>query len=404
MNGGCTIYKKKVGNRLIRWEIGEAVEIISENERMQELIVKLRDGSNARAVHDADTMPPVRTGDVLLLNTTAVHLNLGSGGVHFVHANLSESADRLHEHAQRFQYEKGHIMKLKYTSLQRRVLAAEEEESGFQDVFDKDCHLERAPVLIGELHSMLPAAALWLHRHKSIEGDDGVRKKLPRIAYIMSDGGALPLAWSRHVRVLQQQLGIVTGTVTYGQAYGGDLEAVNKFTALLAAKHILKADIIIAAMGPGIAGTGTVLGHSAMEVGEIINAAAILQGTPIIMPRVSFADERKRHYGISHHTLTHLSLTALRPAIVPFPAQIPDKYIQLLRQQLQAASVFVKHDVRFASGVDLHEIADLFDAYPIPITTMGRTVREDPYFFLSVCTAAQAAENIWTELSENQQV
>ncbi len=100
-----------------------------------------------------------------------------------------------------------------------------------------------------------------------------------RIAYIMSDGGALPLAYSRHVAILKQ-LSWLSGTVTYGQAYGGDLETMNKFTACIAARHILKADLIIACMGPGIAGTGTPLGHTGIEVGELINCVHQLGGKP----------------------------------------------------------------------------------------------------------------------------
>src|SRR5690606_14285371 len=92
-----------------------------------------------------------------------------------------------------------------------------------------------------------------------------------KVAYIMSDGGALPLTLSRHAAQLAE-MSWLCGTVTYGQAYGGDLETMNKFTALIAARHILQADIIIVCMGPGIAGTGTPLGHTGTEVGELINA------------------------------------------------------------------------------------------------------------------------------------
>lgn len=386
---------------MIQWGIGVVTAIRSCNSRVQELFVELKDGTNAQAVHYVDTLPPVQSGDTVLLNITAVQLRLGSGGVHFVHAILPGDEDRQQGYDWfSSEQEKGHLMKLKYTSLQRKILAAEEMESGHHDVFRKENDISQVPVLIGELHSMLPAAAMWLNR-RILAGEADKTNKLPRVAYVMTDGGALPLAWSKHVTHLQE-MGLLAGTVTYGQAYGGDVETLNKFTALLAARHILKADVIIVAMGPGIAGTGTDLGHSSMEVGEIINAVSILKGIPIIIPRVSFADSRKRHYGIGHHTLTSLSVTALRSAVIPLPSNLPAAHNLTIRRQLQDAAVSKRHHIRFIDQIDIRQVMEICSNYPVPLTTMGRRVHEDPYFFLAVCTAAQAAEDDMAELSRNR--
>ena len=45
-------------------------------------------------------------------------------------------------------------------------------------------------------------------------------------------------------------------------------------------------------MGPGVVGTGTLLGHTALEQGQILDAANALGGRSIVCLRISFADER----------------------------------------------------------------------------------------------------------------
>ena len=57
-------------------------------------------------------------------------------------------------------------------------------------------------------------------------------------------------------------------------------------------------------MGPGIAGTGTKYGFTGIEQGPILDAVHKLGGLPIAIPRISFADQRERHKGISHHSIT----------------------------------------------------------------------------------------------------
>jgi hypothetical protein len=92
---------------------------------------------------------------------------------------------------------------------------------------------------------------------------------------------------------------------------------VSVYSALAVARHVIGADAVVIAMGPGIVGTGTRLGFSGIEVGPALDAAAGLRGDPIVCLRVSFADERPRHQGVSHHTLT-----TLRPG-VPQPGDDP---------------------------------------------------------------------------------
>ena len=169
-----------------------------------------------------------------------------------------------------------------------------------------------------------------------------------RVAYVMTDSAALPLAYSRLVQALREQ-GLLDVTVTAGQAFGGDLEAVNLYSALVTAAVAGKADIIIAGQGPGNVGTGTALGFGGVEQAMLLNAAAALEGLPIAVPRISFADPRARHLGLSHHTLTVLGRLTLAPAILPLPAVAPEHADRLLAQIEQHG--LSRHQLRTADGL-----------------------------------------------------
>ncbi|WP_197479894.1 DUF3866 family protein [Paenibacillus swuensis] len=370
-------------------------QVIAAEKGMQQLTMLMEDGASARAVHYTDVMPEAKPGDKLLLNVTAVELGLGTGGVHFV-AGFADGAELLRmpkseatsidgdcpaTDAIRSLGDTGHIMKLRYTPLQRSVVSVEAPESPYHGLFRQSLDLAGTPVLIGELHSMLPAAVC---RIRALQPEASV-------AYVMTDGGALPAAFSRHVAALRG-LGWLRGTVTCGHAYGGDLEALNKFSALLAAKHVLGADIVIAAMGPGIAGTGTEFGHTGMETAELINAAAGLSGTPVVMPRITAADPRARHQGASHHLRTVLTKAALQSAAVPLPGGLPASAQERLERELGvSAHAHVRHTFPRMPHISQEEIRLNQADYPVPITTMGRELENDVIFFEAVCCAADYA-------------
>src|SRR5258705_13111319 len=96
----------------------------------------------------------------------------------------------------------------------------------------------------------------------------------------MTVGAALPLVFTK-IASAMSEAGIVHATVTAGQAFGGDYEAVNIYSALAVARIVAKADIILACQGPGATGTGTPLGFSGIDQGIALNAAAGLGGTPV---------------------------------------------------------------------------------------------------------------------------
>src|SRR5262249_38034258 len=150
-------------------------------------------------------------------------------------------------------------------------------------------------------------------------GACSVRPQL-RVAYVMTDGGALPAWFSRTLSALE---GHLAGVITTGQAFGGDLEAVTVHSGLLAAKHALNADVAIVSQGPGNLGTGTPWSYSGVSIGEAVNAVAVLGGRPIGSLRISGADARPRHQGLSHHSVTAYGKVALAPADLVIPAGLP---------------------------------------------------------------------------------
>ncbi len=113
-----------------------------------------------------------------------------------------------------------------------------------------------------------------------------------RVAYVMTDGGALPAWFSRTCAILREA-GWLAGTITVGQAFGGDLEAVTLHSGLLAARHVLGADVAVVTQGPGNLGTGTRWGFSGVAAGEAVNAVAVLAGLPVAALRVSEAESAR---------------------------------------------------------------------------------------------------------------
>jgi hypothetical protein len=311
-------------------------------------------------------------GDRVVLNTTAVDLNLGTGGQDFVLWNLDrKSHSRLSG---------GHIMKLRYSPCQLDVLSAESPESEHHEVLETAESLDGMPVVACGLHSQIAPAAAML---KMLDPD-------LRIAYVMTDGGSLPLVMSNMVRVLKEK-GLIDATVTCGHAFGGDYEAVNVFSGLVIANEVASADIAIVAMGPGVTGTQTSLGHSAMEQGQVIAAAASLGGRPVAALRISFADPRPRHTGISRQTLTALRYAAVSRCTMAVP-DLPVEQLSTVMESLIDTGLTEMHDVRI---VDSWETIPALENYGLEsISSMGRTAKDDPAFFEAAGAAGLFAGQI----------
>jgi hypothetical protein len=318
---------------------GVVVEILAERRGLQRVTVESGEGRRARAYALTQLTGTVAVGDRVVVNTTAVELGLGTGGWHVVHWNLER--DEWTEPGP------GHIMKLRYTSLQVDTGGAEETGEEVPD------HLDGCPVVACTLHSQVGlVTATIAHLRPGT-----------RIVYVMTDGAALPLVLSDLVADLVARE-LLTGTVTAGQAFGGDLEAVTVASAMALGRHRLDAEILVVGMGPGVVGTGTRLGTSSIEAASILDTASALGGTPVLCPRLSDADERHRHRGLSHHTATALDLC--RTAVtVPWPAGAD-------------AVGLGQHRV---VPTEAPPVAEILAEHSLDITTMGRGPDQDPSFF-----------------------
>ncbi|HWG94268.1 MAG TPA: DUF3866 family protein [Mycobacteriales bacterium] len=269
-----------------------------------ELDVALEAGGTARALAYPALVGDPAPGDAVLVSTTATDLGLGTGG----YALVVALPDRLPPDRSG----PGHLVKARYTPLQAVVLGADEPDAPTHALVADDRPLPGTPVVVADLHSSLPAVLAGV-----LDARPGTR-----VAYVMTDGGALPLWFSRTAAALVsgEAPGRLAGTVTVGQAFGGDLEAVTLHSGLLAAVRVLEADVVVVAQGPGNLGTGTAWGFSGVAAGEAVNAAAVVGGRPVAVLRLSEADPRPRHRGVSHHSLTAYGRVALAPADVVVPA------------------------------------------------------------------------------------
>lgn len=352
---------------MMRLRPGTVLEVLEERPGALEVAVEV-EGARERAIAYPGLTGPVGPGDRVVLNTTAVALGLGTGGVHFVVA--VEGRDRLDPEAG------GHVMKLRYTPLQAKVRSVEEPgEPGHAALSTAD-DLGGLPVVWVPLHSMVgPAAA------------GAVAAGARRVVYVMTDGAALPAPLSRLAARLRRA-GLLEAVVSAGQAFGADVEAVTVFSALLAARHVLDADVVVVGDGPGNTGTETTWGATDVASAASLNAAGILGGRPVAALRISFADARERHRGISHHAITALSRVALLPVHVAVPSLEDEGQRHAVWTALREAGLEGRHQVVEATG---QPALDLLAARGLEPESMGRGVGDDPAFFLAAGAAGVLA-------------
>ncbi len=347
---------------MINIKRGKVIKIINKLKGRTDILVNI-DNKEEKAINYDYLTGAVEVNDDVVLNTTAVELGLGTGGYHFVIYNL----DGGYQNAE----EKGHIMKLRYTPFQIKTFATEEQDSIHHDVFHKFKSLNGMPFIVGTLHSMLIPIASTL---KYLNAD-------LKIAFIMTDGAALPLYFSNNVHELRRK-NIIYKTITLGHAFGGDYEVVNIYNALITAKEIAECDIAIITMGPGIVGTGTPYGFTGVEQGYIADAVSDLGGIPIVVPRITFEDKRKRHYGLSHHSITVLGKIMKTKANIALPG-FSGQYEKIIEKQLLENNLMEKHNI-FRVEKDILEQA--LEHYKLKVSSMGRGLDDDPEFF-ATCSA-----------------
>ncbi len=368
--------------------------------REQRLVIELtldsessRPGKRREAIADVGLVGHTEVGDEVIVNVQALDLGLGSGGFDVVHVNLTRGLDGDGAHG-------ANVMKLNYTSLQHAVEPIEHEPL--------ELPVEH-PVAVLALHGQLAGVA-WAFA----QGASGAR-----LGYVQTAGGALPGGHSHTVRMLRER-GLLAGHVTAGAAFGGDAEAITTAGALHHGLRVLGWDAAVCGPGPGIVGSSSRLGHGGMIALDSAHVALALECSTLLVARMSSGDERKRHRGISHHTLTVLDLL-LEPVTVALPAGVRSPVGADLRAGLSAVfggampsrppsdrpapqidverpARIARHDWRRAS-VDLPAYA----ASGLPAETMGRGLADDPLFFgAALAGGSVLAELVSHEVEETQ--
>lgn len=332
---------------MLKLRRGRVVSVQEANERMIRFTVELEGDARPAIAYTALT-GPLAEGDEVIVNVEANDLGLGSGGFDILHAGpLGEGSDDGQD---------AHVMKLNYTSLQHAVSPIEE---GLE-------RLERPlamPVGVLALHGQLPCAAFAL----SASAPDA------RVGYVQSGGGALPGALSNVVVELLER-GLIADHVTAGPCFGGRHDAITIEGALDAGARRLGWDFALVGPGPGIVGSASALGHGGLAALSSAHAALSLGCRVVLAPRLSSADHRVRHRGLSHHTATVLELL-LRPVEVAVPTTNGEG-----TAALRAALAGGGH---LAIEVEVEALLESYLESGLPTTTMGRSATKDREFFLA---------------------
>ncbi len=319
-------------------------------------------GEHRQAWADEALLGEMREGDEVVVNVAAVDLGLGSGGFDVVHVNLTRGLGASGESRE-------HVMKLNYTSLQHPVDPVElpvrlSHLQGGKGAPEGAVASMR--VLVLPLHGHLAPAA-WA----TAQASQGLK-----LGYVQTGGGALPGSLGRDIAELRER-GLLCGHIAAAPAYGGEHEALSVVGALDAAAHRLGWDAALVGPGPGIIGSDTRFGHGGMAALDNAHAALALGLPTLLSPRLSEADPRDRHRGVSHHTLTVLDLL-LGGVGVPVPT----------------GNSAITAKLAEATG-DRHQLLEAqpdLGAYTgsgLPARTMGRGMDDDALFFAAPLAAGQ---------------
>lgn len=313
------------------------------------------EGERRPAWADVGLVGEVREGDEVVVNTEARDLGLGSGGFDLVHVNLTRGLQGPGAEGE-------HVMKLNYTSLQHPVEPVEGGEKL------ETSETSEMPVLVIPVHGHLAPAA-WAAAQLAPD---------LRVGYVQTAGGALPGSLSEDVKTLRER-GLIQAHITAAPTYGGDHEAISVAGALDAAAR-LGWDAAIAGPGPGIIGSDTRLGHGGLAALDTTHAALALGLPTLISPRLSSADERPRHRGLSHHTQTLLELLLVG---VEVPVPVPESGAETM-----AALKPLLGGLHESS--EQHVDLDAYAASGLPARVMGRAPSDDPSFFAAPLAAGRA--------------
>jgi hypothetical protein len=104
--------------------------------------------------------------------------------------------------------------------------------------------------------------------------------------------------------------------------------------------------------------------------------------------RVSAVDDRPRHRGISHHSLTALGRVALTPADVVVPV-----FVGEFGEHVRSSCAALAGRHRLVE-IDTEGLLELLRDTPVPLSSMGRGLDDDPAYFLAAAAAGRHAATL----------
>jgi hypothetical protein len=142
--------------------------------------------------------------------------------------------------------------------------------------------------------------------------------------------------------------------------------------------------VIVVGDGPGNTGTETPWGSTSVASALALSAVSILGGRAVATLRISFADRRDRHRGVSHHSITALTKIVAAGAHVAVPEIADPVRRDAVWQTLTREGLHERHRLIEAAGAPALE---LLSSHGIEAESMGRTQADDPEFFLAAGAA-----------------
>lgn len=366
--------------KMLSLETGRVVEIVYINDKIQILSVEIEHKSIIeKAINYIDETGICSLMDMVVINSIGNRLKLGTGGYNLVYLNLTvnlkenEVPDRNH----------GHIIKMKYTPGQIRVKTVEENIED-RNIFDMEAKLTPRPVIFAILHSMLFPLVKTI---KYINPNTN-------ISCVYTYGGAMN-ANNSFILKRMKESGLINSIITAGECYGGDYESINIVTGILFGFNKLKSDIIVICCGPGVAGSSTFYGFSTFDFIGSIYSVKLLGLFPVLIPRISMADKRERHMGLSMQSISILQA-------LDFPIDLPVyrdnediSGFKLVYNQLNKYYLINKHNVHFINNEIIKKTMDSLDS---DIKVMGRSYAEDPWFFNNCISAGYYSVELFKKL------
>lgn len=230
--------------------------------------------------------------------------------------------------------------------LRRRVL---EEDEAFARLLCPKPDLSGRVVVIAPAPRLALLVAFAARGRGTAEGE--------RVSLIFSDCGSL--SPYLHAELLEaRDQGLVHSLITCGHAFGGDLEVLSPYTALVAALPYLQSPVAVVTAGWEEPARNHPLAARQMQLTLFAQIASQWEASVVFCPQLNLSDPTRGDYPVA--PTTHLFLEQVPFSLfVPLPVLPPDK-MQIVRASLEGRAWANRHLVRL---VETDEVLEAWSSY-----------------------------------------